>query len=368
MILKQKSLTVLAIISLVSVLLLTPFFVMKSSAASLGEAFLFLERMEVDTETDMVVLVTPSTDFDGVDERVLNIFFPAGSGDWCRVNNTNLSVLGVTTGAVNMDIGTWEIDAALPGVLAGKCLQSAGGDYIQITGIGSLSANTSYGLNIDSHAQFKLKNEAGGHIVSFQLVEGTKVETISFRIAVLDSDQVTVTAEVVDVHTITCTLPTPTTVDLEEMYAGGAYITATHTLSTNSTSPYYWAVYGKGDDSAAGLYKGLGDLPAYLIPSIGTGGVVNLITGTEGFGLAISALADGAASAATNYGYTTPGVFGSILYGFSNARLIFSNTTASSGGSKDATVILGARASTNAHAGDYEETLTYICGAFIGDL
>ncbi len=358
---------------LVGILLFTPLLNMnlRANTLNLAQGYLFLERMEVDTATDMIVMFTPSTDFDNVaEDRVLRIFFPEGETadtEWCLDHVDGiLTITGVGAGESPIDIGDWSIDEALPAetALEAVCHQGSGvneSDYIEISDIDSLVADTSYGFKIDSDdTVFKTGPNDEDQLVSFQLIEGMKVETISFSIALIDTDpgdQVVVTADVSDFETITCTVQNE--VNLGTLFLGGAYVTSSHEFSTDSTSGFYWAVYGQGNEGVAGLFKDdnpPNEAPTYLISSEGNGDVVNLAT-DEGFGLVVSAITVGEVQ--PNY-VPGGGLFGAIK---TTPSLILASD---SGGSDTGTVILGARASSDAEPGTYEETLTYVCGGYVG--
>jgi hypothetical protein len=346
----------------VGVLVFTPFFRFGASAAELGNTYLFLQRMQVETQTEMILLVTPSVDMDDSEEdRSLRIYFPAGEEtDWCQANDAALTVSGVATSTV-IDTGAWTIDGALPGgaSLVAKCFQGAEGqsDYIEVTGIDDLTAASSYGLKINSSANFQTGTNVGDNLISVQLSEGDYVESISFSINLVTGDRVVVDADVSEAHTITCTIGTGT-VNMGTLYKGGAYTTSSHNIATTSTTGFYWAVYGTGNGSTAGLYKS--EETTDLLSAAGNGDVVNLLTGF-GFGLGLSS-ASGTIPA--NYDYTNLGVFGALGSGFGNAKLMLSSTSATSG-TLNSTVILGARAGVGSEEGAYQETLTYICGAYV---
>ncbi len=353
-----KRFSVFILVTFVLTLVLTPFLSMRAGAAELGPTSLFLGRLKVAQSTDMVLMFVPNSTFDSeTDDRELKIYFPTGEDtDWCLTNDTTLTVVGTTNSAAE------DIDAALPGTLVGKCFQGTGGasDYIEITGIDDLTEATSYGVQISSHAQLKTGPTAGQNLLSVQLVEGTKVETISFNISLIADDQVVVSATVDPANTITCGISNPT-VGLGTLYKGGAYITGTHNITTSTDTGYYWAVYGTGDGStAAGLYKSTAT--TYLLSAAGVGNRVNLLTG-EGFGLVLTT-AQGTVD--PNYSAATPGEFGAIGRSFANATLILWNV-AQTTGEATSTVILGARAGASAQEGSYQETLTYVCGAYVGE-
>jgi hypothetical protein len=341
-------------------LLILPFLLKTTKANSLGEGYLFLERTQTNTATGMTGMFTPSTDFN-TETRELRIIFPESEGAWCKdVTSTvgNLTIAGVTTSPV--DQGDWNIGAALPGTLVATCNQGGIGenDYISITGIGSLTGGTSYGFEIDvDGAVFKTGVNDGSNLISYQLIQGEKIETITFSIALLSDDQVTVSAEVSEADTITCTLST-SALNMGTLFRGGAYITGGMSLTTESTSGFYWAVYGQGDGTNAGLYtsEGIGD----LLSSQGVEGEVNLLAG-EGFGM----LANSSQGyVPIKYTLATMGVFGSIGQGTEQSSVfLYANPPT---GSVSTNITFGARAGADALAGSYEETITYICGGYVG--
>jgi hypothetical protein len=361
-----RNVTVLVTFLLVGLLLFNPFFLMKSQANTLGEGYLFLSRMQTDTATDLTGMFTPATAFDS-GTRELRILFPESEGAWCKdATNTvgNLTVTAATTSAI--DQGDWTIDAGLPaedpGVvdLEATCYQGGVGenDYIEITGVGALTAGTSYGFEIDADTGvFRTGSNIGSNFVSYRLIQDTKIETITFSIALIDSDQVTVEALVSEVDTITCTVGSD--VNLGALFLGGAYVTGDHGLTTEATAGlgFYWSVYGEGNGTNAGLYKS--DATADLLPSTGTAGVVDLVGG-DGFGLVLSA-----ANLGTREDNYNPSVLGAGNFGAIQRTpiLILQSST---GGSGAYTVTLGARAGVGRQAGNYTETLTYVCGGYVG--
>jgi hypothetical protein len=357
----KKAFVLLAIFCFFGALVFVYSFSFRLKAAELGPTFLFLERMKISEATEMVFLFTPSTDFNSLgDPRVLRLVFSGDSGDWCQVDETELVVTGIAFS--NIDLDEWTIDSALPGTLSASCKQNVGGDYIEVIGLGDLVAGNAYGLEIASNVNFTTGPNVGNNIVSAQVTEGSKTETISFGITLLTDDQVVVTASVDPADTITCSLST-NAVSLGNLYRGGAYVTSLNdlVLETQGSSGFYWAVYGTGNGASgdAGLWKSAA--PTYLISSAGVGGLVNLLTG-EGFGMVLTT---SGGTVRPNYVATNPGVFGSIGRSFENANLILTSTTPV--GDVSSSVTLGARASATAEEGSYQEILTYICGAYVGE-
>lgn len=357
-----KKAFVLTFVLLLGALLFNPFLRMGLSASTLGETYLFLERMSINTETDMILMFTPSSNFEDAGEgRILRIYFPEGEdGDWCITEGEFTSVEGVGSGESPIDTTGWSIEEALPGDLTANCVQGGAGerDYIEVTGITVLDGGTSYGVEFGAQAAlFTTGPSTEDNLISVQLVEDMKTESITFEInlTALDQDQLTVTADVDPSESITCTIGS-STVPMGTLYRGGAYSTANHTLATDSGTGFYWAVYGEGHDNTAGLVGP----ESYVLSSEGAEGVVDLIGG-EGFGLVVSSSSHG--DVETNYLPNTPGQFGAISSGFDSAKLILTSPSANA----TYTITLGARAGVGATEGAYSETLTYICGAYIGE-
>lgn len=351
---------VLTALLMISTFLFSPFLRINLSADNLGEVNVFFERMKTDVETSMTVMFTPSTDFDSSeDDRVFKIYFPegeVGDGEWCLDHiDGELSVTGVDSSVV--EVGDWEIDEVLPGSLTAFCYQGEGvngRDYIEIGGIDNLVANTTYGFKIDADGDvFKTGSSAGSNLLSLQLVEGMKVETVSFYINLLGVDQVLIEALVSGADTITCTIGG--NVNLGTLFLGGAYVTGNHSLTTESAGTgFYWAVSGQEGGLAHTT-----DLEAPVISSEGVDGIVDLVNG-QGFGLVVSSSSLG--DVQPNYMPSTPGEFGAI--DTEGTLILYSDTS----GSGEYTITLGARAGLGTVTGVYEEVLTYVCGGYIGEV
>lgn len=365
---KRKSSLIIAIL-IVFVMLFVPFLRFALHAADLGPTYLFPERLKAGQATDMILLITPSTDWStGTSDREVRIYFHPGEvadTEWCLAN-VALTSVAVSSAPVNLE--DWTITTNLPGTLVASCVRGTGGagqDYIKVTGVGELTADTGYGLKITGDvAKFKL-GTAGSKIITIQLTEaGGKAESTTFGLEILAEDRITVTADVDPADSISCSV-TPSSVPMGTLYKGGAYITAEQGLglTTDAATGFYWAVYGTGNPGGgvnAGLWKS--DATTYLLSSAGD--TVNLLTG-EGFGMVVTT--GTGATVATNFQATTPGIFGGIGRGFDNAKLFLSNN-AGPGATVNSVVTLGARAGLSAEEGSYTETLTYICGAYIGDV
>ena len=364
----MKRITFFVVLLLVGVLLLNPLFRMTLKAEGvLGESYLFLERMEEDVATDMIVMFTPSAGFGGLEadnEIEFRIIFPGtGAGVWCLKNDEALTITGVDSSVI--DQGAWDIGAELPhfeeeedpgplALLQATCYQGAQNDYIEVVNIGTLTGGQSYGFKLDADVETFKTGAAGQHLISYQLEEDGVIENLTFGITLLESDQVAVTVEVLDVDTITCNVGDDVT--LPNLFPGGVYVTGDHTLFADATAGFYWTVYGEGDGSEAGLFLSGDD----LISSESETGTVNLNT-DQGFGLEFTAVGSGTAE--TNYDGANngAGIFGEVT---TDPILISQSAT---GATSWYTVGLGARAGSGATGGIYTETLTYVCGVYTGD-
>jgi len=365
--------TFFLVLLLVGVLLLSPFFRMTLKADGvLEESFLFLERMEEDVATDMIVMFTPSDDFGGEEadnEIEFRIIFPGfGAGVWCVDDDEDLTITGVDSSVIEQ--GDWDIDEALPHfeeeedpgpqvLLKATCYQGDSNepnDYIEVVNIGELVGGTSYGFKLDADGDVFKTGAAGQHLISYQLEEDEVIENLTFGIVLLASDQVEVTVEVLDVDTITCTVGAD--IELQDLFPGGVYVTGSHGLSTNASGAgYYWTVYGEGDGSEAGLwFEG-----AHLISSESVTGTVNLLTGDEGFGIEFSTAPvtpEDDYNPSENGG---TGIFGQVTR---DPILILQSDNP---GDDTYVITVGARAASNRVPGIYTETLTYVCGVYTGD-
>ena len=355
-----------------SILLLTVFFlifpVFESNAATLSSTYIMLSRMKSNiTSTDnlemYVAFETSGTIPSG---STLTLEFPDGDDtNWCRVTGSDLTVTGVTSTPAD-STGDYDIDASLPGSLSASCSQGSGTgsvDTITITGISSElnNATGTYGVKISNGSTAKLgtSSTTGTKTVTLTVTQGSTSETKSFSIYLVSNDQVTVTATVEEPPTVTCSLST-NSVNLGDLYAGGSYVTGTHTVSaytSDNAAGYYWAVYGQGNSTdTAGLYKSI----ASSTEDLDT-------TGSEGFGLNID-IDDENAMAGTGFSHTDngSGVFGSLGYSQDHAELFLYKNWGAQTSTSTYTVIYGARAGSSAIPGGYTEVVTYVCGGYYG--
>lgn len=361
---------------LVTILITALFFfvlspVFKSQAGSLGNTYLFLSRIQTNLagttgeEVEMILAFTPSQSFFLADSARVDIFFPmADNAKWCRTGGS-LTVTGVTSGAPDVT-GGHDITAALPGIsLVATCSQGNGTttvDTISITGVGDLVNTQTYGVKISNGSLAGVLGTSatsGSRTIAVQVSDNNNLDSKAFGVYLLADDTVEVTATVAAAPTVTCTL-SPVTVSLGTLYPGGGLVEvlSSDQISTSSTnSGYYWAAYGKGNGTNAGLWSG-----TKLIQSgTGTGTVDISAGGSEGFGIALTQ--PDLATVTTDFLKGTPGVYGSLGANPSGARLILYKASETSP-AQSASVYYGARAGSSAPSGTYTEYLTYVCGGY----
>jgi hypothetical protein len=203
----------------------------------------------------------------------------------------------------------------------------------------------------------------GHRTITVEISEGVTIDSKAFNVYIIANDQVVVSATVSGAPSVTCQIST-NTVSLGTLYPGGSFVTATHTIGTSSSnSGYYWAAYGEGDGSTdAGLYKSPSS--PYLIASTGST-TIDLTGGNaEGFGMTVSDPdTAGTAVVPTDFQTGTLGQFGSLDRAAAGARLILYQPD-EQGSNENSTITYGARASSAAVSGSYQETVTFVCGGY----
>lgn len=322
-------------------------------ASNLERSYLLFERMQVDVNTDMTLMFSPSTSFSSGGE--LTITFLTDIGEWCLAESL-ITVGGVDSSPV--DMGSWSIDTALPTTssLQATCVPGDVGeevyDRIIVENIGDLDAGVSYGLLFEKSSSFTTSSIGGNKKILIELDDGETQSAREMAINLIEADGVNLSAFVSDLSTITCTISN-SNISFGTLPRDGSYITRQHSLLTESNlvDGYYWAVFGQGDGTNAGLWKST--FPTSLIPSTGST-TVNL-SQNYGFGLRVSS----ASGNIPNNFNSAPGIFGAINSGSTNSRLIFYQ---SSSASSNIGITLGARVGVVNEAGEYTETLTYLCG------
>lgn len=326
------------------------FFNLSVNAGDIEETYLFFERMQVGKETEMILMFTPNATFES--DGVLTINFMDDPGQWCLEPS---ALIAVPTDSSAVDISNWEIGEELPthdGSLVASCT-SNGHDQIIIENVGELESGTSYGVKILKNSNFQTSSVVGEKEVVINMDDGNISGSKQLGVNLIESDSVVVSAYVSDVNTLVCTIPS-SDVEFGTLSRGGNYATKQHTLSTSSSHPngYYWAVYGKGNGTQAGLWKST--IPTSIIPS--TGSTTINLSNNPGFGLRVSTPSGNVPS---HFSHSNASVFGAINSGHSNSRLIFHSGVQ---GSSELTVTMGVRAGASAEVGPYSETLTYLCG------
>lgn len=349
----------------------------QSRAAALTNLYVYLSRIEANiagsTETLEIILAIDTTTTIPTDGTVTMYFPDADDGMWCRTAGA-LTVTAVTASAADLATTNWAIDAGLPttGTLSADCTQGSGAssvDTITISNVDALTAGTTYGVKLangSSAGVIGTDDTTGAHEITVEAKSGATIDSSTIKVSLISNDTVVVSATVSATPSVNCTI-SANTVDLGTLYPGGSYATAsTHTIGTDTsgtTAGYYWAAYGQGDGSTdAGLYKSTAN--TYLLPSTGSGTVDLTGAGSEGFGIALSD-PDGAGAAVvvTDFVNTTPGIFGALDRGPAGAQMILYQNAAQAS-NETSTVTYGARASSSAVAGSYQESVTYVCGGY----
>lgn len=357
--------------------LLSSSFVFKSNANALTSAYLYLSRIKVNitgagADTVEHVLAFSTSQAIPTGGTVTLTFPDDEDGFWCKTAGA-LTVTALSSSSASDLAGTnWAIDAALPAAttLTAACTKGSGAgsaDKITISSVGAISAGTTYGVKIangSSAGVLGTDDTAGNHNVTIEVRNGTTSDSSTFGVRLIADDRVVVSATVAATPTVTCSI-SANTVNLGSLYPGGAFTTGQHTISTTTSDTaggYYWAVYGTGNGTDAGLYKS--SATTYLIPSTGSTTVDLRGVGTEGFGLTASDPdAASAATVAANFSDGTLGVFGALDPGVSGAKLLLSQQGAQTS-AEVSTITYGAKAGATAPAGSYQETVTFICGGY----
>jgi len=337
-------------------------FVYSSQAATLANAYLYMNRIQAGVTTGIEYILAINTTTTIPTGGSITIEFPdAEDATWCRTAGT-LTATGVSASEADLASTGWDIDAVLPGTLSGACTQGGVGtsDTLTITGLTQLTSGTTYGVKIVGNTGVLGTNSSAGQKdVTVTAFNGATADSMTFKIQLVTNDQVVVSATVSSAPSVSCTISS-NTVNLGTLYPGGNYAIGGHDITTSATSGYYWAAYGTGDGSSdAGLYKSTST--TYLIASGATATLDLTVAGSEGFGLTVSQPSGATVPAA--FSDAVLGTFGTIDRTSAAAKLILYQNGAQ-GSSEAATITYGARAGTSAVAGTYQETVTFVCGGY----
>ncbi len=337
-------------------------FVYSSQAATLANAYLYMNRIQANLTTGVEYILSINTTTTIPTGGSIKIEFPeAADATWCRTAGT-LTATGVSAAEPDAGGSGWDIDAVLPGTLSANCTQGgvSSSDTITITGLTQLTAGTTYGVKIVGNAgALGTNSTVGVHDITITALNGATADSMTFKIQLVTNDQVIVSATVSESPSVGCTIGS-NSVNLGTLYPGGNYAIGSHTISTSATSGYYWAAYGTGNGSTdAGLYKS--SATTYLIQSGPTTTLDLTAAGSEGFGLTVSQPTG--ATVPIAFGDGSLGTFGTLDRTSASAKLILYQAAAQST-AENATVTYGARAGTSAIAGAYQETVTFVCGGY----
>ncbi|HRI05438.1 MAG TPA: hypothetical protein PLV59_00580 [Candidatus Dojkabacteria bacterium] len=365
----------LTVTIMVSALYIAPRFV--SNADTLDAIYFYLSRMQTNINgssatVEYLIALSPSQNIPT--SGTVTITFPdADDTNWCRTAGA-LTVAGVSSSIVDLAATNWDIDAVLPNngsALTATCTQGAGAnssDVITISNVGALSTGTTYGFQLSNGSSAGVigtDDTPGSHPTTVTTQSGATIDSSTFDLELVSNDTVTVSATVTAAPTVNCSIST-NTVNLGTLFPGGAYSTATHTISTSTsltTNGYYWAAYGTGNGSTdAGLYKS--DPTTYLLASTGSTTIDLTGIAAEGFGMTVSD-PDGAGAAVvpSDFSDASPGTFGALDRTSAGARLILYQNGAQAS-ADNSTITYGAKASGSAEAGSYSENVHFTCGAY----
>lgn len=334
-----------------------------SEAATIVSAYVYMNRVQagLSTGVEYTIAIRPASNIPTT--GTVTIAFPdAEDGNWCRTAG-GLTVAGVTSSTADQASGNWKIASALPGSLTAACVKASGAgsaDTITISGLTALTANTTYGVNIKGSAGILGTGPGVGEKeLTITVSSGVTIDSKTLKIYLISNDSVVISATVSQAPTVSCSVST-NTVNLGTLYPGGAFAIGSHTISTSATSGYYWAAYGQGDGTTdAGLWKG--SATTYLIPSGGSTTVDLNPANAEGFGMTVAP--GGGATVPANFSAASSGVFGALDLKLPGARMILYKASAA-GSSEVSTVTYGAKAGATAEAGNYTETVTFVCGGY----
>ena len=373
---KLLSSVIVFILSAVIVTFLLPSF--QTEGAQFQAFYFLMSRMEAGLdgttegeEVEHIIAFRPTQNF--ASGGTLTIYFPSGQHtQWCRDAGA-LEVAGVDESAADLDIapGFWDLDLALPaaGTLSATCELGSGvndPDKVTISNVGALLTGNTYGVRIASDTG----TLGTGNVHSIPLVilvemqEGANLDFGIFEFQLLEKDQVLITAFVSEVPSVTCQIGV-TEVDLGILFPGASHQTGTTTISAETSvnaEGYYWVVYGQGDGTNSGLFNSVDN---NLLQS-GPTDTLNLLGfGTEGFGLVASTPSPAASgTVSTRFVDTTQGTFGTLgASGPTGAKLLIYHDVAQTD-LATSTITFGGRAGAGADPGDYEETVTFVCGGY----
>lgn len=350
----------------------------RTEAAGLSNAYAYLSRIKAGevSGVEMTFVIAPSAATSGSDS--IDIVFPDGEdGQWCNDTGGTSLISSVDMTGFQNTVETTIV--SLPGTLTASCTTGAGAgsyDTITISGINALTSSNIYGVTVsDSQALLGTATVAGNHVVNIDLIDGANLQSFSLGVNLIADDQVVVTATVSDAPTVTCSLST-TTLSLGTLFRGGSYASASHTFTAYTSANangYYVAAWGTGDGSTdAGLWKS--SATTYLIasPYTSTSGATTTIDlGTnEGYGIKVTDPdGGGTAQAVGDFSSGTASVYGTIGNTESDARILYYKTSAETTPANGQSTVThaasaGAGPQVSLVNGDYQETVTFMCGGF----
>jgi len=331
-----------------------------TSAASLTNTYIRLNRMKTGTDSTMrVVFKTTSTG--GATGLTIDMNGADGGLSWTS-NSGTVSATQAITGVSGCDVSA----TALPG---GSLAASGSGAVITVTGVTALSATTLYCFDLTTANSVHTPTSAGEyHPVITET--GGATDSVTVAVRVVTNDQVTVNATVPPTFNFAISSCAGNIDNFTaNLTASAVTSTAGCVVTVNTNALNGWFAWAK--DSNTGLHSATA---SHTVASVAAGSQSDLSssTGTEGYGLGITSVSQGGScagvcgttSAIAAYDSTASGGANGLVGGVdTTSRLIASSTGVANG----ATLTFKERANINATtppANDYTDLLTLIGAGF----
>ena len=221
------------------------------------------------------------------------VAFTAGAADLASNFTVNFSgwtggAAGIVNAAQTVAGGGCQALTGATNVLPGTLLATGATSIVTVTGATALTSGVSYCFELTSATAVTNPTSAGQS--SVVLTSVTSADTATVGIDNITNDTVTVSATVPPSFTLALSGTTDAFIGSLSSGATSTTTGVTATVNTNATSGWgLWAV-----DSQVGLHSAS---ELHLIPSVAAGSLHTFTTGTEQYGLGVSAYNT------TNYAY-----------------------------------------------------------------
>jgi hypothetical protein len=329
-----------------------------ASAATLTNTYVRLTRMKANTDSTVrVVFKTTSNagatgvtvDFNGTD---------TGTARWTDgANSGTVSTTQAITGTSGCDVSA----TALPGSLSA----SGSGAVVTVTGVTALSANTLYCFDLTTSNSVHTPTTTGEYHPTITETGGaTDSTTVALR--VVSNDQITVNATVPPSFNFAISGCSSNTDSFTTNLTASTHTsTSGCTVTVNTNALNGWFAWAK--DSSSGLNSATAS-HTIATTTAGSQADLNSSHGTEGYGLAITAVSQGGScagtcgttSAAAAYDSTASSGNNGLVGGIDTSNRLIASST---GVANAATLTVKERANINATtppATDYTDLITVI--------